>query len=207
MSQRQPFTTLRSPAAVLPEDNIDTDQIIPARFLKYSRADGYGRFLFHDRRFRPDESIDQSFVLNRDGCRDARIIVAGANFGGGSSREGAVYALVDYGIRCVIAPSFGPIFYKNCFSNGLLPARVQATDMTALSALDGNCGAELTVDLEATAITLPDGRTIGFEIEPFFREMLLKGVDEIGLTLGMRDEIAAFEKAYLDKFWFLKGAA
>ncbi len=202
------FHTLTAIAAPMPAENIDTDQIIPARFLKYSRAEGYGNFLFHDQRFDQHGGERPGFVLNRPEFRKAQIIVAGPNFGGGSSREGAVYALADYGIRCVIAPSFGQIFYKNCFANGLLAAKADAADietlMLAVEASDSNL---LQVDLEQTSISVPTGGVrIGFEVEPFFATMLLQGVDELGLTLGLRDEISAFEERYFDRFAFLKRA-
>ncbi|MGB3500669.1 MAG: 3-isopropylmalate dehydratase small subunit [Mesorhizobium sp.] len=206
MSERTPFTTMSATAAVLLEDNVDTDQIIPARFLKYSRAQGYGGFLLHDRRFDADGKPISDFVLNREAARSAQILVAGANFGGGSSREGAVYALADYGIRCVVASGFGPIFYKNCFPNGILPATVDAADIGRLleNARDG--ATRLTVDIEASEIRNEAGYVARFRIEPFFREMLMLGVDEIGLTLGLKDEIAEFEKRYLCRNWHMKEA-
>ena len=202
------FRTLTAVAAPMPAENIDTDQIIPARFLKHSRAEGYGGFLFHDQRLDQDGAEKPGFILNKPEFRDARIIVAGPNFGGGSSREGAVYALADYGIRCVVAPSFGQIFYKNCFANGLLAARAAAPDIAVLmSAANASGSHTLHVDLERTRISTPDGvAEIGFEVEPFFATMLLQGVDELGLTLGLRDEIAAFEERYFDRFGFLKRA-
>lgn len=205
MTSLQPFTRLSASAVPLLEDNVDTDQIIPARFLKCPREDGYGQFLFHDRRIKSDGSLVSTFVLNQQSYKGARIFVGGENFGCGSSREGAVYALVDYGIRCVIASSFGPIFYKNCFTNGVLPIRVDAevTSVLASTAAAGGC---ITVDLCANQIIDSSGLEINFEIEPLYREMLLKGVDELGLTLTMRDDIKLFENEYLKKFWFLEGA-
>lgn len=201
-----PFKTLTAKAVPFRKENIDTDQIIPARFLKYPRENGYGGFLFHDQRFDQSGAPRPEFVLNRPEFKDARILVAGANFGNGSSREGAVYALCDYGIKCVIAPSFGPIFYKNCFSNGLLPACVPEAEIDALLGSSPENDAMLSVDLSQQMISNHAGFDACFEIEPFFQAMLMKGVDEIGLTLGLTNAIATFEAAYFDKFPFLKRA-
>lgn len=199
-----PFLEIRSVAIPMPAENVDTDQIIPARFLKYSRAGGYGQFLFHDQRFDMNAMGRADFVLNQPKYRSAQILVAGANFGCGSSREGAVYALADHGIRCVIAPSFGQIFYKNCFNNGVLAAKVAASDIAALMA--GQRAGEATtlhVDLARKTISAAGGIEVTFDVESFFQTMLLKGVDELGLTLGLRKEIAAFEAKYSDRFGFL----
>jgi 3-isopropylmalate/(R)-2-methylmalate dehydratase small subunit len=201
-----PFATLTAKAVPFRKENIDTDQIIPARFLKYPREGGYDAFLFHDQRFDQSGAARPEFVLNDPEFKDARILVAGANFGNGSSREGAVYALCDYGIRCVIAPSFGPIFYKNCFSNGLLPAQLPEADIDALLGPSAGDGAMLSVDLPRRMISNHAGFEAYFEIEPFFQAMLMKGVDEIGLTLGLTDVIATFETAYFRRFPFLKRA-
>ncbi len=206
-----PFTALTSVAAPLRLANLDTDQIIPARFLRHPRNPGYGGFLFHDLRFDGDGQERGDFVLNRPPFRQARILVAGSNFGGGSSREGAVFALADFGIRCVIAPSFGQIFYKNCVGNGVLPARLaeDAIDglLAATEAETGTGGARpLCVDLEAQQITAPQtGAAASFEIEPFFREMLLRGLNEIGMTQAHHAEIEAFEAAYLHRFPHIGG--
>ena len=201
-----PFTVLTSIAAPLRVSNVDTDQIIPARFLRHKRSDDYGQFLFHDQRFDENGQQIPDFVLNRPEFRNAQILVAGENFGSGSSREGAVFALQDHGIRCVIAPSFGQIFYRNCFNNGVLPAIVQKSEITRLvSAAAAGSDHRLHVDLEEQTISVPQsGTVVNFEVEPFFREMLLKGIAELGLTLELTDKIKAFEKQYLEEFPFLK---
>lgn len=191
------FTTLTAVAAPFERTDIDTDQIIPARFLKYPRKDGYGRFLFHDLRFDAEGRERPEFILNRPEFRAARIVVANSNFGCGSSREGAVYALVDYGIRAVVAPSFSDIFHNNCLKNGVLPVRLPDAQAANLrEKLNGRPGSAVTVDLKACTLTDPDGETTRFSVDPFWREALLKGLDEIGLTLSYRDDIAAFEQRY-----------
>ncbi len=186
------FTALTAIAAPYEPVNVDTDQIIPARFLKFPRSDGYGKFLFHDVR------EDPAFVLNRAPFDKARILVANANFGCGSSREGAAYAFYDCGFRSVIAPSFGDIFFNNCLKNGIVPVRLPEEICANLrKELLKRPGSELTVDLVAQEIR-DGGRTHPFSVDPFYREMLLKGVDEIGLTLSLAAEIEAFEKAYAE---------
>ena len=175
-----PFTTLSGEAAALPSANIDTDQIIPARFLRKDRSVGYGAFLFHDLRDAP------AFPLA--GCHPA-ILVAGRNFGCGSSREGAVYALVDAGIRCVVAPSFGDIFAGNAVKNGLLTITLPEPEVADIQA--GLPGA-MSVDLPAQTLRRPDGRPIRFEIDPFRKRCLVEGLDDIGLTLQHEAAIAAF---------------
>ncbi len=192
----QPFTVLTAVAAPLEMANVDTDQIIPARFLKKPRASGYDNYLFHDLRFDPDGRENPDFILNRPPFRTARILVTGPNFGGGSSREGAVYALVDAGIRAVVAASFGDIFFGNALKNGLLPIVVPAEIATALrAALVAEPGLELTVDLERQVLRGAN-REVLFSIDPFRRECLLKGIDEIDLTLQYRERIAAFRDAH-----------
>jgi 3-isopropylmalate/(R)-2-methylmalate dehydratase small subunit len=187
-------------AVAVPYDaiNVDTDQIIPARFLKYERRpDGYGKFLFHDERLNEDGTEKPGFILNQPVYRGAQILVGNENFGCGSSREGAVYAFDDAGFRAVIAPSFGDIFFNNCLKNGVVPARLPAPVCDALRAqLHAKPGATITVDLERQVVVGPDGAEHAFTIDGFFREMMLKGVDEIGLTLSMLPEIEAFERAY-----------
>ena len=183
------FTTFTAIAAPYEPLNVDTDQIIPARFLKFSRKYGYGKFLFHDLR------EDPSFVLNRAPFDRAKILVANANFGCGSSREGAVYAFFDSGFRSVIAPSFGDIFHNNCLKNGIVPVRLPDEVCAQLrKELLEKPGTELTVDLESQIVN----GAYPFSVDPFYREMLLKGVDEIGLTLSLVAEIEAFEKAYAE---------
>ncbi|HEX2552347.1 MAG TPA: 3-isopropylmalate dehydratase small subunit [Microvirga sp.] len=189
----QPFTRLAAPACPLPVANVDTDQLIPARFMKRSRAEGYGGYLLHDMRFADDSAPRPDFPLNRAEHAGAQILVARRNFGAGSSREAAVYALVDYGIRCVVAPSFGDIFASNAVNNGLLPARVAEADAeTLLTAVAG--GGELTIDLEAQ--TVADGGTVfPFMVDPVWRLKLLNGWDDIDLTLNYGQDIAAFAEA------------
>ncbi|HUG04189.1 MAG TPA: 3-isopropylmalate dehydratase small subunit [Steroidobacteraceae bacterium] len=190
-------------AAPLAGINIDTDQIIPARFMKRSRADGYGQYLFHDHRFEPDGSPRPDFVLNRPEFAGARILVAGRNFGCGSSRESAVYALVDYGINAVLAPSFGDIFHSNALKNGLIPAALSEEIVGELrNALNAGPERAVSVDLEAQTVTLPGGGSHRFPIDPFWRECILKGVDEIDLTRGHLEQIEAFERRYeQDRPW------
>jgi 3-isopropylmalate/(R)-2-methylmalate dehydratase small subunit len=191
------FERLDAVAAPLPMLNVDTDQITPARFLWRPRRDGYARILFHDLRFNDDGSEKPEFVLNRPEYRQARILVAGRNFGCGSSREHAVWALHDHGFRAVIAPSFGDIFFNNSFKHGLLPIVLpEARIGTILDALQRSPGARMSVDLEAQRVVGPDGGADTFEIDPFRKRLLLEGLDEVGFTLSCQDEIAAFERAY-----------
>ncbi|WP_262269631.1 3-isopropylmalate dehydratase small subunit [Microvirga yunnanensis] len=189
----QPFQRLTAPACPLPYANIDTDQLIPARFMKRSRAEGYGGYLLHDMRFSGNGTEIADFPLNQTPHRNAQIIVARRNFGAGSSREAAVYALVDYGIRCVIAPSFGDIFASNAVNNGLLPAKVGERDGEALIGLLQETHAELTVDLEAQTISAKE-ISIPFAIDPVWRTKLLNGWDDIDITLSQADAIARFRE-------------
>lgn len=184
------FTTLTAKACPLGLANVDTDQLIPARFMKRSRADGYGGFLLHDLRFGADGAPNPDFVLNHPAHAGAMILVARRNFGTGSSREAAVYALWDYGIRCVIAPSFGDIFASNAVKNGLLPAQVSETDTEALLVpLAG--GGVLTVDLDN--LTIANGAQVfAFAVDPVRRLQLLNGWDDIDLTLRHTADIAAY---------------
>jgi 3-isopropylmalate/(R)-2-methylmalate dehydratase small subunit len=191
------FTSLEASAAPFFQPNIDTDQIIPARFLPKPRSGGFGQYLFHDLRFDPNGAERPEFILNHPAHRDARIVVANANFGCGSSRENAVWALCDYGVTVVIAPSFGDIFYNNCMKNGLLPVRLPEPVVSKL--LDRIAEApdvKIQVDLETQTVTLPDGATHAFEIDSFAKLCLLKGLDELDYTLSHRDEIAAFVHRY-----------
>jgi 3-isopropylmalate/(R)-2-methylmalate dehydratase small subunit len=189
----QPFQCLTAPACPLPYANIDTDQMIPARFMKRSRAEGYGGYLLHDMRFSSSGREIADFPLNQTPYRNAQIIVARRNFGAGSSREAAVYALVDYGVRCVIAPSFGDIFASNSVNNGLLPAKVGERDGEALIGLLQETHAELTVDLEAQTISVK-GISVPFAIDPVWRTKLLNGWDDIDITLSQADAIARFRE-------------
>ena len=183
------FTTLKAVAVPLDQANIDTDQIIPARFLKAPREQGYGAFLFHDARERAD------FFLNHPVFGKAKILVANTNFGCGSSREGAPYAFHDAGFRGIIAPSFGDIFFNNCFQNGALPIRLDAARVAAIrAALRAKPGSQITIDLANQTVTGPDGKTDRFEIDSFRKECLLKGVDEVNLTLSYEADIARFEQ-------------
>jgi len=188
------FTTLTGVAAPLPIVNIDTDMIIPKQFLKTIERTGLARGLFFELRFNEDGSEKPEFVLNQPAWRKAQIIVAGDNFGCGSSREHAPWALLDYGIRCVISTSFADIFYNNCFKNGILPIRVPQADLDKLmDDADRGSNATLTVDLAAQEIRGPDGGVVKFDIDPFRKHCLLEGLDDIGLTLQKADAIAAYE--------------
>jgi 3-isopropylmalate/(R)-2-methylmalate dehydratase small subunit len=191
----EPFTTLTAVAAPLDMANVDTDRIIPARFLKQPRGPDYARFLFHDLRFDGEGREKPDFALNRPAWRDARIVVADANFGCGSSREGAVWALLAYGIRAVIAPSFGDIFFNNSLKNGRLPIVLPAAAAARLRrALAGSPGASLTIDLPAQTVAAPDGAAFRFDIDPFEKRCLVEGLDDLRLTLRHEGEIAAFER-------------
>jgi len=188
------FTTLTGVAAPLPIVNIDTDMIIPKQFLKTIERTGLARGLFYELRFEEDGSEKPDFVLNQPGWRKAQIIVAGDNFGCGSSREHAPWALLDYGIRCVISTSFADIFYNNCFKNGILPIRVSQTDLDKLmDDAERGANATLTVDLAAQEIRGPDGGVVHFDIDPFRKHCLLEGLDDIGLTLQKGEAIDAYE--------------
>jgi 3-isopropylmalate/(R)-2-methylmalate dehydratase small subunit len=193
----RPFVRETAVAAPLPAANVDTDQILPARFMQRERAAGFGGQLFHDRRFRPDGAPRPEFVLNRPEFAGARILVAGPNFGCGSSRESAVYALADFGIRAVIAPGFGDIFRGNALKNGLIPVTLPERVVADLQArLAAGPDRQVTVDLEAQRVTLPGGAQHPFVVDAFWRECILKGVDEIELTRGFLAEIEAFEREY-----------
>ncbi len=189
------FQKLDAVAVPIPAPNVDTDQIVPARFLRKPRNAGYGGFLFHDLRFDDNGEEKPGFVLNRPAYRGARILIAEKNFGCGSSREHAVYALWDYGFRAVIAPSFGDIFFNNCFKNGLLPIVLPTEQVTALQAeLAQQPGAHVRVDLERQEVIAPSGKVHQFEVDAFRKQCLLQGLDEIAFTLGHDADIAAFER-------------
>ena len=192
----EPFRTLTGVAAPLRMINVDTDRIIPKQFLKTIRRTGLGAHLFNDLRYTPDGAEIAGFVLNREPWRRARILIAGDNFGCGSSREHAPWALLDFGIRCVIAPSFADIFYNNCFKNGILPVSLpEAAVASLLDRAEAGDNARVTVDLENETVVAPDGERIAFEIDPFRRRCLLEGLDDIGLTLRKEAAIDAFEAA------------
>ncbi len=192
----QKFTTLTGVAAPLPIVNIDTDMIIPKDYLKTIKRTGLGTGLFSEKRYLEDGSENPDFVLNKPAYRNAQILVAGDNFGCGSSREHAPWALLDFGIRCVISTSFADIFYNNCFKNGILPITVSPEDLEKLLD-DASRGenARLTIDLESQEIRGPDGGTISFDIDAFRRHCLLNGLDDIGLTMEKAPAIETFEKA------------
>jgi 3-isopropylmalate/(R)-2-methylmalate dehydratase small subunit len=188
------FTRLTGVAAPLPLINVDTDMIIPKQFLKTIKRSGLGRNLFDEMRYDENGEEIPDFVLNRPAYREARILIAGENFGCGSSREHAPWALLDFGIRCVIAPSFADIFFNNCFKNGILPIVLPQEDVDRLmDDAERGANAVITVDLENQTITGPDGGEITFDVDPFRKHCLLNGLDDIGLTLEKAAAIDAFE--------------
>ena len=194
----QAFIKETALAAPILGRNMDTDQIIPARFLKMDRTAGYGPYLFHDLRFTQDGAERDDFILNQEPFRQSRILVTDDNFGCGSSREGAVYALHDYGIKALIGPSFGDIFYNNSLKNGLIPVKLPEDVVAKLrqDLLDGEARG-ITIDLGAELVTLPDVTEHALVIDPFWRECIMKGVDEVELTLSYMPEIKTFEDRYL----------
>ena len=188
------FTTLTAVAAPLAMINVDTDMIIPKQHLKTIKRSGLGKHLFEEMRFLDDGGENPDFVLNKPAYRNAQILVAGENFGCGSSREHAPWALQDFGIRCIVAPSFADIFYSNCFKNGILAVVLPAEDVDKLMDHAGRgANAVLSVDLERQTITGPDGGEIRFEIDPFQKHCLLEGLDDIDLTLEKEQAITDFE--------------
>ncbi|WP_417677847.1 3-isopropylmalate dehydratase small subunit [Roseibium sp.] len=188
------FETLTGVAAPLPIINIDTDMIIPKQYLKTIKRTGLGTALFSEMRYNEDGSENPDFVLNKPAYRDAKILVAGDNFGCGSSREHAPWALLDFGIRCVIATSFADIFYNNCFKNGILPIQVSEDELEKLMD-DASRGSNstMTIDLENQVIKGPDGGEISFELDPFRKHCLMNGLDDIGLTMEKAPKIDAYE--------------
>jgi len=189
------FTTLTGIVAPLEALNVDTDQIIPKQFLKRIERTGYEDFLFYDWRYLDDGSPNPDFEMNAARYEGASILLAKDNFGCGSSREHAPWALDNYGFRCILAPSFADIFYNNCFNNGLLPIVLLPEEIERLfEEVRATEGYQLTVDLASQTITRPDGSTIAFDIQPFLKERLLKGWDQIGLTLRHEDQIGAYEQ-------------
>ncbi|HKR19723.1 MAG TPA: 3-isopropylmalate dehydratase small subunit [Stellaceae bacterium] len=190
----QKFTTLTGVAAPLPMINVDTDKIIPKQYLKTIERTGLGKALFDELRYNADGSEKPEFVLNQPAYRKAEILVAGENFGCGSSREHAPWALLDFGIRAVIAPSFADIFHSNCFKNGILPIALPAETVAQLmdDARKGS-NARLTIDLASQTIARPDGQVVHFEIDQFRKHCLLDGLDDVGLTLKKESAIAKFE--------------
>ena len=197
------FTKLTGIAAPLPLINVDTDMIIPKQFLKTIQRSGLGKNLFDEMRYDADGTEIADFVLNQPAYRNAQILVAGDNFGCGSSREHAPWALLDFGIRCVISTSFADIFFNNCFKNGILPIVLPQEDVDKLmDDAERGANATVTVDLESQTITGPDGGTIAFEVDPFRKHCLLNGLDDIGLTLEKSAAIDAFEgRAAQERPW------
>jgi len=196
------FTTLTGVAAPLPIVNVDTDMIIPKQYLKTIKRTGLGKGLFAELRYREDGSENPEFVLNKPAYRNAKILVAGDNFGCGSSREHAPWALLDFGIRCVISTSFADIFYNNCFKNGILPVAVSPEDIEKLfDDAERGANATLTIDLEKQEIYGPDGGTLSFEIDASRKHCLLNGLDDIGLTMEKAPAIEAYEKKLAERPW------
>ena len=197
------FTSLTSVAAPLPMINVDTDMIIPKQFLKTIKRTGLGKSLFYEMRYDEAGKENPDFVLNKPSYRNAKILVAGDNFGCGSSREHAPWALLDFGVRCVISTSFADIFYNNCFKNGILPVVISPGDLAKLmDDAERGANATLTVDLEAQEIRGPDGGVVRFDIDPFRKKCLIEGLDDIGLTMQKADKIQAFEEtASLARPW------
>ena len=190
----QKFNKLSGVAAPLNILNVDTDMIIPKQFLKTIKRSGLGVNLFSEMRYTDDGGENTDFVLNKPAYRSAEILVAGDNFGCGSSREHAPWALLDFGIRCVISTSFADIFYNNCFKNGILPIKVRADERDALLAdAEDTENPELTIDLVSQTISRPNGVEISFEIDPFRKQCLLDGLDDIGLTMEKQTSISKFE--------------
>ena len=199
----EPFKKLEGVAAPLNMINVDTDMIIPKQYLKTIHRTGLGKALFDELRHNPDGSDIPDFVLNKPAYRNAQILVTGENFGCGSSREHAPWALLDFGIRCVISTSFGDIFYNNCFKNGILPIRVNQDDLDKLfDDAERGANATLTIDLANQEIRGPDGGTVKFEIDPFRKHCLMNGLDDIGLTMEKKASIDAYEaKAKTERAW------
>ncbi|NTS32691.1 3-isopropylmalate dehydratase small subunit [Phyllobacterium sp. BT25] len=194
------FTKLTGVAAPLPIVNVDTDMIIPKDYLKTIKRTGLGTGLFAEMRYNEDGSENPDFVLNKPAYRKAQILVAGDNFGCGSSREHAPWALLDFGIRCVISTSFADIFYNNCFKNGILPIRVSHDDLDKLmDDAQRGANATLSIDLEEMTIKGPDGGTIHFDLDAFRRYCMLNGLDDIGLTMEKASKIDTFETANAEK--------
>ena len=195
----QPFQTLTATAAKLDQVNVDTDQIIPKQFLKKTERTGFGIHLFHDWRFLDDAGQNQNpdFILNQSRYQGAQILVAGDNFGCGSSREHAPWALLDYGFQSIIAPSFADIFYNNCAKNGILLVALPEDSVQQLfTEIEENVRCELTVDLPNQKVQSPKGLEFSFEIDPFVKHRLLNGLDDIGWTLQFQSEIENFEASY-----------
>jgi 3-isopropylmalate/(R)-2-methylmalate dehydratase small subunit len=194
----EPFTKHTGLAAPMDRVNVDTDQMVPKQFLKGLTREGFGRTLFYDWRYLPGEKANPEFVLNYPRYKGASVLLARANFGCGSSREHAPWAILDYGFRAILAPSYADIFYNNCFKNGILPVTLSDAQMDELfQRVEKTDGYRMTVDLEQQIVTDEQGLRYEFRVDPFRRECLLKGLDDIGLTLMHEPEISAFEKKHL----------
>ncbi len=187
------FITLKGIAAPLPMINVDTDMIIPKQFLKTIKRSGLGKNLFHELRFDMQGNIKNDFVLNWDPYKKATILIAGDNFGCGSSREHAPWSLLDFGFKCIVAPSFADIFYNNCFKNGILPIRLNQEKVNILMTEAKNKN-QLTINLDEQIIILEDENAIEFDIDPFRKKCLIEGLDDIGLTLQKKDKISKYEE-------------
>jgi len=190
------FTTLTSRVVPLPEENVDTDQIIPARFLKVTDKDGLGKSLFCDWRYLPDGSDNPDFVLNEPASQGCQVLLAGDNFGCGSSREHAPWALTGWGLKALISTSFADIFKSNSLKNGLLPIEVdEAVHQKLMAAVQADRGAEVKVDLEAQTLTLPDGEKVTFPVDAFAKHCLLQGIDQLGYLLSFDAKISDYERS------------
>ncbi|MBE9537901.1 MAG: 3-isopropylmalate dehydratase small subunit [Proteobacteria bacterium] len=191
----EPYKNHTSVTALMNRNNVDTDQIVPKQFLKKVERTGFGAHLFHDWRFNPDGSDDLTFELNNPAFKGAKILVTGDNFGCGSSREHAPWAIADYGFNTIISTSFADIFYNNCFKNSILPLIVDEKKLQALmDEISSNEGVEFSVDLENQTVTTPAGNGFSFEVEAFRKHNMLNGLDDIGLSLAHEDKIFAFEE-------------
>ena len=188
------FITLKGIAAPLPMINVDTDMIIPKQFLKTIKRSGLGKNLFHELRFDIQGNIKNDFVLNWDPYKKATILIAGENFGCGSSREHAPWSLLDFGFKCIVAPSFADIFYNNCFKNGILPIRLDQKKVNILMTEAKNKN-QLTINLDEQKIILADENVIDFDVDPFRKKCLIEGLDDIGLTLQKKDKISKYEES------------
>ena len=190
----EPFKTLKGIAAPLPMINVDTDMIIPKQFLKTIKRSGLGKNLFHELRFDMQGNVKNDFVLNWDPYKQASILIAGDNFGCGSSREHAPWSLLDFGFKCIIAPSFADIFYNNCFKNGILPIRLDQEKIDVLMS-QANNKMQLTINLDEQKIISEDESSLKFDIDPFRKKCLLEGLDDIALTLQKKEKISQFEES------------
>lgn len=200
----EPYKTHTSIAALMNRSNVDTDQIIPKQFLKKVERSGFGVHLFHDWRYNDDGSDNSEFELNKPAFKGAKILVVGDNFGCGSSREHAPWAIADYGFNTIISTSYADIFYNNCFKNGILPIRVNDQQLAALMAeISAKEGVQFTVDLANQSVTTPGGNGFNFDIDPFRKGNLLSGLDDIGLTLKHVDKIGAYEEKHKKTFPWL----